>query len=249
MNNEQKLQTLADALGATIESIQGGDNSTWFSVQRPEWVAQIRANPEKYAGVNAWEAFARHTFNNYFAAEVRRFNPSVRLGKLPAYAKVFDWVLNNYGKGLFLIGQSGTGKTAIINAIRRMFEDGAAMWFNNESQTLRVEKKCFAYYRATDLIRSEKLDEALRFRFIIIDDIGIEPETSINYGTRRNPVIELIDNAERINGLIILTSNLTPEQLYQKYGERTIDRLNALCKTIQFVGESFRGAEIETKTA
>lgn len=243
-NEQEKMQgvnDLASALGATVEVIQkGGDMSTWFCVNRMEWVEQIRSRPDKYAGINAWEAYARHHFNRYFAAEVHRTDPDAKLGKIPAYAGVFDWLLDNHGKGLFMLGDCGTGKTMIARALRSLFADGHGMWFYNEKQAFYAERKMFQYYQATDLRNYEVLDAALSYRFIIIDDLGVETETSVSYGQRRDPIAELIDNAERKNGLLILTSNLTPEQVYKKYGERTVDRLNRLCKTILFKGNSFR---------
>lgn len=235
------VKSLADSLGATMEIIEfSGDRSTCFCVNRMEWVNQIKANPEKYAGMNAWEAYARHHFNQYFAAEVRRNNPTAKLGKIDAYAKVFAWLLNNNGKGLFMLGMTGTGKTAIARAIRALFADGHGMWFNNERKAFIAERKVFQYYQATDLRNYEILDAALTYRFVIVDDIGMEQETAINFGQRRNPIIELIDNAERRNGLLILTSNLDSAEFKEKYGERTVDRLNRLCKTILFKGNSFR---------
>lgn len=235
------VKSLAESMGATMEIIEyGGDRSTWFCVNRMEWVNQIKANPEKYAGVKSWEAYARHHFNQYFAAEVRRSNPAAKLGKIDAYAKVFAWLLGNHGKGLFLIGDCGTGKTVIARALRSLFADGHGMWFDNDRKAFFAERKVFQYYQATDLCNYEVLDAALSYRFIIVDDLGVETETSVSFGQRRDPIAELIDNAERKNGLLILTSNLTPEQVFKKYGERTVDRLNRLCKTILFKGDSFR---------
>lgn len=236
----QKVKTFADAIGATIETIGHGDRSTWFCVNRKEWIDEIKANPTKYPNINPFEHYARKHFNAYFAREVRKNDPDKKIGKIEAYAKVFQWILNNHQKGLLMLGDCGTGKTAIMNALFNLFADGHAMWFNNEREVLVAEKKVFAKYSATDLMNTDTLDRALNYRFVMIDDIGTESETSITYGQRRNPVAELIDNAEKKNCLLILTSNLNGEQLLQKYGERTIDRLNHLTTVIPFVGDSFR---------
>ena len=41
--------------------------------------------------------------------------------------------------------------------------------------------------------------------------------------------------------LLILTTNLSIDELREKYGERTVDRLRAITKTVLFTGESLRG--------
>ena len=48
------------------------------------------------------------------------------------------------------------------------------------------------------------------------------------------------DAAERYNRPMFITTNLTEEQILARYGERTLDRLGHLCKTVKFTGESLR---------
>ena len=51
----------------------------------------------------------------------------------------------------------------------------------------------------------------------------------------------LVNNAaERYNRPMLITTNLTEEQILARYGARTLDRLGHLCKTVKFTGESLR---------
>lgn len=228
-------------IAGTIDEIKaGGDRSNWFGVLNKEWSDYIASHAEQYPNVIPSHAYAKKVFNGAFASVVRRNNPDKKIGSLPEYAKVFKWLLNNEQKGLFLIGDCGTGKTAIIEALWRIFAQGCAMWFDNKKQMFVADKKIFVKYVATDLTDYGTLDTALAYRFVMVDDVGTEAETAISYGQRRNPIAEIVDNAEKKNGLLIMTSNLTPSQLMERYGQRTLDRLNALCNIIQFKGESFR---------
>lgn len=71
------------------------------------------------------------------------------------------------------------------------------------------------------------------------DDIGTE-NLSVKYGEKRLSFAELADEAEKKGKLLILTTNLSIDELREKYGERTIDRLRAITRTVLFSGESLR---------
>ena len=85
-----------------------------------------------------------------------------------------------------------------------------------------------------------------------MDDIGTE-NLSVKYGEKRLAFAELTDEAEKKGKLLILTTNLSIDELREKYGERTVDRLRAITKTVLvdrlraitktvlFTGESLRG--------
>ena len=84
-----------------------------------------------------------------------------------------------------------------------------------------------------------KLDEVKQKHIIYIDDVGTE-NLSVKYGDKRLAFAELADEAEKKGKLLILTTNLTIDELREKYGERTIDRLRAITKTVLFSGVSLR---------
>ena len=77
-------------------------------------------------------------------------------------------------------------------------------------------------------------------QIISIDDVGTENDF-FKFGERRQPFIELVDFAEKKDKLLIITTNLTIDELQIKYGIRTIDRLRAITKVVHFIGKSLRG--------
>ena len=83
------------------------------------------------------------------------------------------------------------------------------------------------------------LEEVKKKHIIYIDDVGTE-NLSVKYGEKRLAFAELADEAEKKGKLLILTTNLTIDELREKYGERTIDRLRAITKTVLFSGISLR---------
>lgn len=145
------------------------------------------------------------------------------------YDRVVDWLADNRGRGLLLHGSCGTGKTflaryilpAILNARERLIV-----------HTFDAAKL------------GKQLDTALSKMALVIDDLGTESKYR-DYGTLRDPVAELIDNAEKRGVLLIITTNLHLGEgkgsLLEAYDERVIDRLLGLVTAIEFKGDSFRG--------
>ena len=85
-----------------------------------------------------------------------------------------------------------------------------------------------------------ELDSVKQKHIIYVDDIGTE-NLSVKYGEKRLAFAELTDEAEKKGKLLILTTNLSIDELREKYGERTVDRLRAITKTVLFTGVSLRG--------
>jgi len=143
---------------------------------------------------------------------------------LPEYDKVSDWLENNEGRGLFLYGNCGTGKTFMtryaITAILLKY--------------LRLVVSSF------DMVDVNKTPEiVLQKRIICLDDTGTE-DISVRYGEKRSIVPEILDATEKYGKLLIMTSNLGAEDLIKKYGNRAFDRILAVTKRIEFNGKSFR---------
>ncbi len=140
------------------------------------------------------------------------------------YRPVVDWMTNNQGRGLLMIGNCGLGKSLIGKYILPYL--------------IRVScRKVVNVFSAQEL--NNKPDEILTYHIIYIDDIGTENISNI-YGNKRIPFMELCDAAEQKGKLLICSTNLTLDELTEKYGERTIDRLRATTKVVPFVGRSLR---------
>ena len=140
------------------------------------------------------------------------------------YRPVVDWMTDNQGRGLLMIGNCGLGKSLIGKYILPyLIRDSC--------------RKVVNIFNAQEL--NSKPDEILSYHIIYIDDIGTENISNI-YGNKRIPFAELCDAVEQKGKLLICSTNLTLDELAEKYGERTIDRLRATTKVIPFVGKSLR---------
>lgn len=140
------------------------------------------------------------------------------------YRPIVDWMTDNKGKGLLMFGGCGLGKSVIgMYILPLLIKD--------------VHKKVVNIFSAQEL--NKKIDEILKLHIIYIDDIGTEDNLN-SYGNKRMPFAELCDDAEKKGKLLILTTNLSIDELTERYGDRVVDRLIATTKAVPFTGDSLR---------
>ena len=142
---------------------------------------------------------------------------------LPEYELIADWLSDNKGKGLLLAGSCGRGKTLVATRILPLFFAERHLFYN--------------LFNSYEL--NSRQNEVFRCKILCIDDIGVENE-SVKYGGRRNMFTELIDSVEKKGKLLVVTTNLTQDEIVEKYGTRTLDRLFSCCKIVTFSGRSLR---------
>lgn len=155
---------------------------------------------------------------------------------LPAYDQIADWLQDNKGRGLLCVGTPGLGKSLVCEKILPVI-------LGNGGHPI----PCVSGHEIC-----QRLDELLKERIVIIDDLGKEPaEATVNY-LRRRPFFELCNNAERTGQLLIITTNLSttpvqpewrkayPLSIEEYYGREVLDRLKVITKFVMFSGKSLR---------
>lgn len=143
---------------------------------------------------------------------------------LPAYDEVAEWLTDNKGKGLYLYGNCGLGKTLLAKYIIPAI-------------VLNVQGKIIRAYDMRQFM--DNPEEVLNRKLLALDDVGTE-EIAVNYGTRRDLFPELMDEAEKYGKVVIASSNLDSAQLLDRYGARTMERIMATMKRVKFKGKSLR---------
>jgi DNA replication protein DnaC len=140
---------------------------------------------------------------------------------LPAYDEIIDWLVDTKGRGLMLMGECGLGKSTILNYVI------PAIFRTKTNKVLRS-------------IPAKELGAVDRnvAPFIIIDDLGTESIKN-DYGTKIDAVADAISYAEDSSKTLLITTNLSPNSLKERYDERTLDRLRK-CKVVIIKGKSFR---------
>ena len=144
---------------------------------------------------------------------------------LPEYDNIAKWMNDNRERGLLCYGNCGRGKTTICADIMPV------LFKQRYNKIVHV-------FKSQEM--NTRIDEILNYHLLMLDDVGIEQE-SVVFGNRRMAFPEIVDDAESKGKLLLITTNLTLDELESKYGQRTIDRLRAIVSTVRFTGGSKRG--------
>lgn len=155
-----------------------------------------------------------------------------------------EWLIDDSKIGLLLCGQCGNGKTTIASAIRMVINRMNLKDRNGEDITAKIvnAKEIVEIRKADDKNRKSEYRTISDYKVLVIDDLGIEPVSVLEYGNTINPVIDLFTQRYDKQLCTIVTTNLTPEEVRGKYGARIADRFNEMFKVIVFANKSFRGA-------
>ena len=77
-------------------------------------------------------------------------------------------------------------------------------------------------------------------RMLAIDDLGTEPLEIIDYGNVYYPTTDMLTMRYDRQLFTIITTNLTPQEIREKYGDRIADRLNEMMVKIVFENPTYR---------
>jgi len=171
---------------------------------------------------NRYKLGAREEIKEMFIKSFEYYDRTVeKYEHLPAYDEIIDWMVDTKGRGLMLMGECGLGKSTILNYVI------PAIFRTKTNKILRS-------------VPAKELGAVDRNKapFIIIDDLGTESIKN-DYGTKIDAVADAISYAEDSSKTLLITTNLTPQALKERYDERTLDRLRK-CKVVIIKGKSFR---------
>ncbi len=210
----------------TPECEQKNERREWERMRRD---ARVESLLEK-SGLS--RRFRRYTFAN--------FKPYVSQGAAKAVERVEDYLARwdenrEAGKGLYLCGDVGTGKTHLAVAI-----------LNELVRKKRVPSLFVTVPELLDNLREtynkpgrnldEWMDAVQNAEFLVLDDLGSERPTE----WVRERIFVIVNHRYREALPTIFTSNIGPKDLATQLGERTASRIIAMCEWIDLEGEDYR---------
>ena len=143
-------------------------------------------------------------------------------------------------KNLFFSGPTGTGKTFMASCVaNELVGKGYTVLYQTSPVLFNIinEHKYGFSKETADISAYRNIFEA---ELLIIDDLGIEPQTPARYSE-----LLTILNTRQINNLtkpckMIISTNIGPKQLYQNYTERIMSRIMGNFERLMFIGDDIR---------
>ena len=138
-------------------------------------------------------------------------------------------------QNLLLIGEYGTGKTKILETVSLLIN-----FYENKVTKVINTNEIIKTSLSTEDCDINKFNNFKNFPYLFIDDLGTEPVDVKYFGTVLNPVIEILLERYRQNKTTVISTNLTLNEINQKYGQRIWERFIEKYDTIIFDYQSFR---------
>jgi DNA replication protein DnaC len=147
-----------------------------------------------------------------------------------------SWEANKEeGKGLYLCGGVGTGKThlavAVLNEVVR--KKRVPSLFVTVPELLDNLREA---YNKPGRDLDEWMDAVQNADFLVLDDLGSERVTE----WVRERIFVIVNHRYREQLPTVFTSNVGPKDLAEQLGERTASRIIAMCEWIALEGDDYR---------
>ena len=147
------------------------------------------------------------------------------------------------GKGLWLVGDVGTGKTTLAMLVSRAaLQAGRSVAIYSLPRLLNLIRETID----SDVGKLDFLDRLAAVDLLHIDDLGVENKTDWVL----EQLYSIVNARYEAQRAILATTNLTPEKLSEQIGPRTVSRLVEICgDPLPLFGEDRRRREFEVAGA
>lgn len=153
--------------------------------------------------------------------------------------KAAQWLTAERPKfGMLLCGKCGNGKSTLAYAIGSLVSYIYKDSYSQETPYLRFVDAKEICAVAKDDYKAFKV--LCRQQMLAIDDLGTEPAEVLDYGNVLNPAIDLLSSRYKDQLFTVVTTNLTPKEIREHYGDRIADRFNEMFERIIFNNETYR---------
>ena len=197
-----------------------------LAARRRKLEAQI---PRRYRAIS---------FEHSEVIDIERRN-GIQVRELRAFVRNLDANLDA-GRGLWLCGGTGTGKTALAMTVSRAALDaGRSVAIYSLPRLLAVIRESID----SDGGLLGFLDLLATVDLLHLDDLGAEYRTDWTI----EQLYSIINMRYQDQRSVLVTSNPDPNQLADQLGERTVSRLEGMCEILPFHGADARRARFDVE--
>jgi DNA replication protein DnaC len=158
------------------------------------------------------------------------------------YADEFG-TMKKEGIGMMLIGEPGNGKTFAVSCIANQLMERLVPCVCVSIDSLLSKIKSTYSKHRDDMDESEVIRSLTNADLLIIDDLGTEQDGPWS----RTTIYNIIDHRYRTGLPMIITTNVSMEELKQRYHSRVIDRINEMCTAVRNESKSIRKDKAKDK--
>ena len=161
---------------------------------------------------------------------------SARVCAQKAYDNAKNFVQNfkRDGGNLLLLGQTGCGKTFLSNCIAKaLLDEGFSVVYFTAHELFKIfEEQTFKKNVDVEDIN----DQIFKCDLLIIDDLGTEFANSFT----NSKLFHCLNERLLQNKSTIISSNLSPNEMADRYSDRILSRIFSKFKYIQLIGRDIR---------
>lgn len=169
---------------------------------------------------------------SYYPETNESVSPRAKMQVVYNYCRDYADNFTKDSPSLFFLGNTGLGKTMLSSCIaKQLLENGEEVFFGSVLKLLReIEEEHFGRKDGNTI------DIICNMGLVILDDLGSEFKTSFT----ESALYEIIN--ERINRgkPTIISTNISPKELNEKYNDRIISRLTGCFTPLMFIGNDVR---------
>ena len=139
------------------------------------------------------------------------------------------------GGNLLLTGPTGVGKTFLSACIaREVTERGFSVVYDTAANIFRTMEN--EHFRRGEEDNSSAVDRFLRCDLLIIDDLGTELMSAFV----QSALYRIINTRLIAGKSTVISTNLSPDELYERYTAQIFSRIEGEYEILPFVGEDIR---------
>ena len=145
-------------------------------------------------------------------------------------------ILNPEQKNLLFTGNTGLGKTFLTNSIAKMAIENTNSVIYQTAPVFMDKIIEYKFSSDTTGLNKEQYQKIYDVDLLIIDDLGTETMTNNKFTELFNVINTRLLN----NKKILISTNLTLNELFNRYDERVMSRIIGEFTICKFIGEDIR---------